>query len=152
MYPPLSFASSVSSHPPLHVSFSSLTERLQEPISHSCDLHPMLGTVSGVKVGRAKATCILHTGTQLTPPLLPTLSLVTVYTCKNTRAKEWTHSSSGHLSDKIKGLATLNVFDLLFVCPVSPWYSIGHKWYSNLMQTAANPGIWQQGLQLKSYF
>lgn len=45
-------------------------ERLQKPISHSCDLHPLLGPVSGVKVGRAKATCILHTGTQLTPPLL----------------------------------------------------------------------------------
>lgn len=31
---------------------------LQKPISHSHDLHPMLGLDSGVKVGRAKATCI----------------------------------------------------------------------------------------------
>lgn len=68
-YPLLSFASAVSSHLPLHVSFSLLTERLREPISHSCDLHPVLGLVSGVKVGRAKATCILQAGTQLTPPL-----------------------------------------------------------------------------------
>lgn len=115
-----------------------------------------LGPVCGVKVGRAKATCILHAGAQLTPPWLPTLSLVTVYTCINTqgrgtRAKEWTLRRTGHLSGTSKGPAMSQQFVSLctftFCC-----YNKRHKWYSNLMQTAANPGIWQQGLQLKSYF
>ena len=68
---------SASSHLLLHISFSLLTERLQEPSSHSCDLHPKQGPVSAVKVGRAKATCVLHAGLPLRM-----LSLVTVYTCK----------------------------------------------------------------------
>lgn len=154
---PLSFSSSVSSHLPLHVSsFSVLAERLQEPISHSCDLHPVLGPVCGVKVGRAKATCILQAGAQLTPPWLPTLLLVTVYTCINTRGE-----GQGQKSELWGGLVTLAgrrqarlCLSSLLVCVRLPscCYNKRHKWYSNLMQTAANPGIWQQGLQLKSYF
>lgn len=64
----------------------------------------MLGPVSGVKVGRAKCTCISQAGAQLTPPgsrhtiFSDSLHMEKPTEGKNKRA----YSGSGHLSDELK--------------------------------------------------
>lgn len=101
----------------------------------------------------------LHTTCRNTAdsPCLTLLSLVTVYTCENTRAraKEWMHSKSGHLSDKLKGLAISKRF-VCFVYFSFPRCACGTVWGTNNIQISCRQqptlGFGSKGFNLRVIF